>query len=187
MSSNLAIRNMVCPRCITAVEKVLENEHIKYDAVQLGLVILSEEIDVQNFTRLADALEEIGFQIINDPKLNSTNKVKTILIELLMNSSVAKYKLSTLLSEALQLNYQSISHAFLEQEGTTIEKYFIRLKIEKVKELLSYNELSLKEVAYKLNYSSVAHLSKQFKKLAGVSPTQYRSNTLPCRQFINDL
>ncbi|WP_140936708.1 helix-turn-helix domain-containing protein [Sphingobacterium lumbrici] len=177
MDRNLTIKNMVCPRCLTAVEAVLRQEDIPYTKVQLGLIQLPKRLHNEQLQSLKTALHKIGFEILTDPKEHLVEKIKVTLLELINHPDQQHIKLSVYLSETLQTGYQTLSNIFSEIERTTIEKYFIRLKIEKVKELLTYNEYSLKEIAFLLHYSSVAHLSKQFKDITKRSPSEFKMST----------
>ncbi|WP_205600314.1 MULTISPECIES: helix-turn-helix domain-containing protein [Sphingobacterium] len=183
----LAVKNMVCKRCVSAVEDILNRLEVPFSSVQLGTIQLADPIAVDKVKQIGAELEKIGFELIDDPKDNLTKEVKTLLIELVNAEDAEAIKLSVYLSEKLGINYHTISSIFSQQEGTTIEKYHIQLKIEKAKELLSYNELSLKEIAYVLNYSSVAHLSKQFKEIAGVSATTFRNQKNIDRKYLDQL
>lgn len=179
---------MVCPRCVTAVEAVLQSEDIPYTEVQLGLVQLPKVLNSEQLQALKMALHKIGFEILTDPKDHIVAKIKAALLELINDPDQQHIKLSVYLSETLQSSYQTLSGIFSEVERTTIEKYFIRLKIEKVKELLTYNEYSLKEIAFLLHYSSVAHLSKQFKDITKLSPSEFKTSaTKQHRIFLDQL
>ncbi|MBL1411165.1 helix-turn-helix domain-containing protein [Sphingobacterium faecale] len=183
----LAVKNMVCKRCISAVEGILQQLEIPFSDVQLGIIQLSSPIGDEQKKKIRNALEDIGFELIEDPKGNLAKQVKMLLIESVSITNADPIKLSAYLSENLGTNYHTISSIFSQQEGITIEKYYIQLKIEKAKELLSYNELSLKEIAYSLNYSSVAHLSKQFKEIVGVSATTFRAEKRSDRKHLDQL
>ncbi|TDQ81734.1 helix-turn-helix domain-containing protein [Sphingobacterium yanglingense] len=183
----LAVKNMVCKRCVSAVEDILNQLEIPFSNVQLGTIQFASAIPEKQTEQIRTALENIGFELIEDPKDNLAKEVKTLLIELVGALNTEPIKLSAYLSEKLGTNYHTISSVFSQQEGITVEKYYIQLKIEKAKELLSYNELSLKEIAYRLNYSSVAHLSKQFKEIVGVSASTFRSEKRMDRKYLDQL
>lgn len=169
------IKNMVCNRCIMVLRSELERLGIEPVSVELGEVTLSEVLDNVQKERLEDKLESLGFSLIDDKKARLIEQIKTLIIELVhYNNNDIKINLSDYLSEKVHHDYNYISNLFSEVEGTTIEKYFIAQKIEKVKELLVYDELTLNEIAFKLNYSSVAHLSAQFKKVTGLTPTHFK-------------
>ena len=171
----LYIKNMVCNRCKMVVQTELAKLGLHPVSVQLGVVVLAEStIDLFKQKEIADSLQSFGFEILLDKKRQVVEQVKTVIIELVHHSEALKVNLSIFLSEKLGLSYASLSTTFSEMEGVTIEKYFIQQKIEKAKELLTYGEISLSEIAYLLNYSSVAHLSTQFKKISGETPSSYK-------------
>lgn len=167
---------MVCNRCIMVVQTELEKLGLHPTYMELGEVILEKELGIEQKANLEKTLVELGFELIDDKKNRLIENIKKIIIELVQKqNSDLKTNLSDYLSNKLHHDYNYISNLFSEVEGTTIEKYFIAQKIEKVKELLVYDELSLSEIAYKLNYSSVAHLSNQFKKVTGLTPTYFKN------------
>lgn len=178
---------MVCPRCIMAVEQILAKLDIAYVKVDLGEVLLADAITKEKEDALAKEVQAIGFEWIQEKKDRLVEQVKVALVRIIYNEIDLKVNLSDYLSDLLHLDYTYISNQFSEAEGTTIEKFFIAQKIERVKELLVYNELSLSEIAFQLNYSSVAHLSAQFKKVTGVTPSQYRRNGDIARKTIDRL
>lgn len=166
---------MVCNRCISAVEDVLESLNIDYKQIFLGEVILAESLSDSKKEALTAAVKKLGFEIISDKKSKTIEEIKKIIIDLVYHrNNDLKMNLSDLLSQELHHDYNYLSNLFSEIEGTTIEKYFIAQKIERVKELLVYDELSLSEIAILLNYSSVAYLSNQFKKITGLSPSHFK-------------
>lgn len=172
----LFIKNMVCQRCIMVVQSELEKIGFKPLSIALGEVVFERELSVNDQERIAETLHKVGFEIIEDQKKQGVEKVKTLIIDLVQNqNSALKNTLSDYLSTQLDCDYKSITTLFTELEGTTIEKYFIAQKIEKVKELLVYNELTLSEIAFQLQYSSVAHLSNQFKSVTGLTPSYFKN------------
>ncbi len=171
----LFIKNMVCNRCIMAVKSELDKLEIDPTDVQLGEVTLEKELTTQEKEKLSKALVSLGFEMIDDKKSRLIEKIKNTIIDLVHHQgNETKTNLSDVLSSKLFHDYNYLSNLFSEVEGTTIEKYFIAQKIEKVKELLVYDELSLSEIAFRLNYSSVAYLSNQFKKVTGLSPSHFK-------------
>ncbi|NDV68832.1 AraC family transcriptional regulator [Dysgonomonas sp. 25] len=172
----LYIKNMVCNRCIMAVDSLLRNMEIEPVSVGLGEVVLSEKLDKEQKETLRNALEAIGFELIEDKKIRIIEHIKKIIIELVHYSDGdgLKVNLSEHIAQKLSHDYSYLSKLFSEVTNTTIEKYFIAQKIERVKELLVYDELSLKEIADRLNYSSVAHLSAQFKTVTGLTPSHFK-------------
>ena len=183
----LYIKNMVCPRCIAAVSGVLNDIGAKTVQVNLGEVILVEELtDVQK-NELSSKLEELGFELLDDSRKQQIEKIKSIIIHNIHYSDDIKHNFSEIIASELNKEYSQLSKLFSSIEGITIEQYIIQQKIEKVKELLVYNEMSLSEIAYKLGYSSVAHLSAQFKKIAGFTPSQFKAQGIRLRKPIDKL
>lgn len=166
---------MVCDRCIMVVQNELDKLALAAKSIQLGEVVLEKEISTEDKQTLASNLTTLGFELIDDKKSRMIEKIKNVIINLVHHQdSELKNNLSDVLSTELQHDYNYLSNLFSEVEGTTIEKYFIAQKIERVKELLVYDELSLSEIAFQLNYSSVAYLSNQFKKVTGVTPSHFK-------------
>ena len=173
--NTIFIKNMVCDRCIMVVQNELEKLGLDAKNIKLGEVILSKEITSLEKENLSKTLEPLGFEVIDDKKGRLIEKIKNIIIDLVHHQdSDVKTNLSDVLSDKLHHDYNYLSNLFSEVEGTTIEKYFIAQKVEKVKELLVYDELSLSEIANRLNYSSVAYLSNQFKKVTGLTPSHFK-------------
>jgi AraC family transcriptional regulator len=171
----LLVKNMVCNRCINAVGNLLTELKIPYASIQLGEVLLQKEISQKQTDTLKGRLAELGFELLDDAKKKIIEKIKTIIIRHVhYNGGDQRFNLSEVLSLSLHKDYSYLSSLFSEVEGTTIEKYFINQKIEKAKELLVYDELSLSEIAFQLGYSSVAHLSSQFKKVTGLTPSHFK-------------
>ena len=184
----LYIKNMVCSRCKMVVEDELIKFGVHPKIVELGEVEIIEELNSQNKNQLNNILQTFGFELIDDKKSRIIEKIKNTIVELVHYSEdQLKTKLSDHLSKKLYHDYSYLSNLFSEVEGTTIEKYFIAQKIEKVKELLKYDELSLSAIADKLGYSSVAYLSNQFKKQTGLTPSFYKSLIQNKRKNIEDL
>jgi len=171
----LHIKNMVCNRCIMMVKQALEGLSIPYLNVQLGEVELSAHLSPMQQEALNVDLEKIGFELIDDRKKRMIEKVKNIIVKMVhQKQEFPKHNLSDYLSEQLHYDYNYLSSTFSEIENITIEKFLINQKIERVKELLVYDELSLNEIADKMSYSSVAHLSNQFKKVTGLTPGHFK-------------
>lgn len=170
------IKNMVCSRCIMVVKGVFKKLGYEAITITLGEVELKKELKITEKETLSEELKILGFELIDDKNSLLIEQIKTSIIEIVHeHNSELKSNLSDYLSSKLQHDYHSLSNLFSVVEGTTIEKYFIAQKIEKVKELLIYDELSLSEIAFQLNYSSVAYLSNQFKKVTGLTPTYYKN------------
>lgn len=171
----LYIKNMVCNRCVLIVRTVMEKMGLDVKGVFLGEVLLNGELSEEQKEKVREALVPLGFDMIDDKKSRIIEKIKNFIIDLVHHKDgLLQANLSDLLSTELAHDYNYLSNLFSKVEGTTIEKYFIAQKIEKVKELLVYDELSLSEIAYRLNYSSVAYLSNQFKKVTGLTPSHFK-------------
>lgn len=184
----LYIKNMVCGRCKMAVKSELIKFGLHPLAVQLGEVEIQEQLTEQNKNMLNQNLLSFGFELIDDKKGRVIEKIKNTIVEIIhYPEDKLKMNFSKHLSQKLHHEYSYLSNLFSETEGITIEKYFILQKIEKVKELLMYDELSLTEIAIKLNYSSVGHLSYQFKKITGLTPSFFKSMKTKERKQIEDL
>ncbi|MBP4139579.1 helix-turn-helix domain-containing protein [Flavobacterium geliluteum] len=169
------IKNMVCSRCIMVVKSEFEKLGLQPISVTLGEIQLKNSLNDDQKEVLTKNLQNLGFDFIDDKKNKTTEKIKNLIVELVHHkNNELKINLSDYLVEHLNQDYSTLSNLFSELENITIEKYFISQKIEKVKELLIYNELSLSEIADILNYSNVAHLSNQFKKITGFTPTHFK-------------
>jgi AraC-like DNA-binding protein len=166
---------MVCGRCKMVVKSEFEKLGLQTISVELGEVELKDSISENQKKTLLTQLQALGFDLIDDKKSKTIEKIKNLIVDLVHHkNNELKINLSDYLAENLNQDYNTLSNLFSEIENTTIEKYFISQKIEKVKELLIYNELSLSEIADLLNYSNVAHLSNQFKKITGFTPTYFK-------------
>jgi len=173
--TTLFIKNMVCNRCIMVVQNELDKFGLDVKDIRLGEVILDREPTTEEKDKLEKALILLGFELIDDRKSRIIEKIKNSIIDLVhYQDNDTKTNVSDVLSSKLHHDYNYLSNLFSEVEGTTIEKYFIAQKIEKVKELLVYDELSLSEIAFRLNYSSVGYLSNQFKKVTGLTPSYFK-------------
>jgi AraC-like DNA-binding protein len=179
---------MVCSRCKMVVKAELEKLGFHLIYIELGEVKIIEPASNNEMKQIAEQLKIFGFELIDDKVSRTIEKIKTLIIDLVHNkNNEINTNLSVYISKHLLQDYSTLSNLFSEVENTTIEKYFINQKIEKVKELLMYDELNLSEIAFKLNYSSVAHLSNQFKKVTGFSPTYFKNLKDKKRRQIEDL
>jgi len=173
----LAVKNMVCDRCIKVVKDELLINDIEFERVELGKIYFNKNLSKDEMIKLKNILEKEGFEIVEALDLKIVNQIKTLIIE---NIYYGRHKLfnqnySTFLASNLEIEYGQLSKIFSELEGRTIENYIIQQKIERVKELISYNELTISQISYELNYSSPQHLSRQFKQITGITPTQYKN------------
>jgi AraC family transcriptional regulator len=166
---------MVCNRCIMMVKSELEKFGLQPGAVTLGEIDLPQEISEKEKQLLNFRFQELGFEIIDDRKTQLVERIKTCIVERIHHSKEPlKETFSEYLSKRFHKDYSALSKFFSEVQGVTIEQYAILQRIERVKELLVYDELSLSQIAFQLNYSSVSHLSKQFKKVTGTTPTRFK-------------
>lgn len=169
------IRNMVCIRCKMLVKSELGKLGLHYTTVELGKAEIKETLSKEQLDLLNRALKKAGLELIEDKKSILVEKIKTIIIELVHYSDgEIKVNLSDYLSDKLNHNYTYLSNVFSEVKGTSIERFYLAHRVEKVKELLVYNELNLSKIAEKMHYSSVAHLSNQFKKMTGLTPSHFK-------------
>lgn len=172
----LYIKNMVCDRCILAVRQQLDKLDLPYSHIQLGEVELSGSPSVAKIQALKEPLHALGFELLDDKKSTVVEKIKNTIIRLIHHADEIELtkKISVILEEKIKMDYHYLSSLFSAVEGITIEKYVILQRIERAKELLKYDEMSLSEIADKLGYSSVQHLSQQFKKITGLTPTHFK-------------
>lgn len=184
----LYIKNMVCSRCKMVVKSELEKLGLYPISVELGEVEIDSAIDDKEKETIKITLASFGFELLENKKSIVIEKVKNAIVDLVHNkNNELNINLSDYLSKLLLQEYSSISTLFSEVEGITIEQYFIAQKIERVKELLVYNELTLSEIAFQLNYSSTAHLSNQFKKVTGFTPSYFKQLKDKKRKQIEEL
>lgn len=176
-SKTIHIKNMVCNRCIKVVKEEMEKLNYTVDKIELGEVQISTGEDELDMIKIKSALEENGFELMSNRNANIIEQVKILIINLIHHNESGNLSEINLHKEIIKnsgLSYQYLSSLFSSIEGTTIEKFIIQQKIEKVKELIVYDELTISEIAYKLGYSSVQHLSNQFKKIIGLSPSYFK-------------
>ena len=170
------IKNMICIRCKMFVEHILQKLDIPFHNVLIGEVNLNQPLSSEQFQAFHAAILPLGLEIIEDRKQILAEKIKTIIVELIHSSNqTLTTRFSTYLSKKLNYDYTYLANTFSEIENRTIESYIISEKIERVKTLLACNQMTLTEIAYQLNYSSVAHLSFQFKKVTGLTPSQFKN------------
>ena len=174
--SILYIKNMVCNRCIKVVQEELNKAGYEISSIQLGRVELSNNKDEIDLEKINTILNENGFELIDDNKSQLIDAIKTLIIKKIHYGDLSGQNIvwSELISNHVHYEYKYISRLFSAIEGITIEQYVILQKIEKVKELIVYNALSLSEIAWKMGYSSIAHLSSQFKRITGMTPKGFK-------------
>ena len=185
----LFIKNMVCNLCNRAVESELKKLDLKPVSVVLGEAIIESDPDAVTLEKLNQNLQSFGFELIDDRKSQLVEQMKTEIIRYIHYDKEVDghINFSEHLSRTLRLEYSYLSNLFSSVEGITVEKYIILQRIEKVKEMLIYDELSLSEIAWQTGYSSVQHLSNQFKKEIGMSPTFYKRMQIHNRKALNQV
>lgn len=171
----LYIKYMVSLRCKILVKEELKKLGLHYVVVELGMVEILEDITQEQHDQLKTNLLKSGLELLDDKKSILIEKIKNVIVEMVhYNDEIPKVNYSDYISQTLHYDYTYLSNVFSEVKGITIQQFIIINKIERVKELLLYDELSLTEISYKLHYSSVGHLSNQFKKITGLSPTYFK-------------
>lgn len=190
-NKDLTIKNMVCARCIKVVNDALAELQPKSGfelrSVQLGKVLFSQPLSPEQLASITAELEALGFEIITDKRRELVEAIKTLIIKSVRNTTEKHGTLSEYLEKGTGYDYPYISSLFSSIEGVTIEKYAIAQRIEYVKELIVYNEMSLSEIAFSVGYSSVHHLSNQFKKVTGMTPTRFKSLGIASRKFLDEV
>ncbi len=182
------IQNMVSRRCKMMVQSVLEKLDIKFRAIDLGEVLLTDPISESLRETLKIELHKSGLELMDDKKAMLIESIINLIVELVHYSDdLPKSNFSSYLQEKMQQDYNKMAEIFCKTKGITIEHFIILHKVERVKELITYEELNLTEISYKLHYSSVAHLSKQFKQVTGLTPTFFRSLSKRQRNNLEDL
>ncbi|QVY65892.1 AraC family transcriptional regulator [Polaribacter sp. Q13] len=187
MNTNVIyIKNMVCPRCIDVVKEISEDLKISVKDIQLGKLESNSEINDTLKAVLSKRLKERGFELLEDKNQKIITQIKALIVAQIHHSKEPLIiNFSDFIADKLQHEYASLSKLFSSVEGITIEKFILKQKIEHVKELLFYKEYTLSEIAIQMNYSSVAHLSAQFKKETGMSPSQFKKIKDPKHQSLD--
>lgn len=184
----LFIKYMVTRRCQAAVKEVLKDLGLHYIIVDLGEVDIMEDLSEEQREQVRAGLQKSGLELLDDKKTILIEKVKSIIIDMVHNSNEPiKTNFSDYISQKLNYDYTYLANLFSEVQGTTIQQFVIFHKVERIKELIMYDELNITEIAFMMNYSSVAHLSNQFKKITGLSPSQFRNFKSRKRNPIEDV
>lgn len=188
MDNILIIRNMVCDRCISTVNEILSRNNIFFSNISLGEATLQQPLTPEESILVEQEFGKVGFELIADKNERLVNRIKSILINEIYNVEDLNHKnLSVLLTEQLPFDYSYLSSIFSQIEGKSIQTYQSNLKVERIKELLEYNEKSISEIADMLGFGSAAYLSTSFKKATGITPTEYRMNHIKGRNALNSL
>jgi AraC family transcriptional regulator len=171
------IKGMVCERCVSVIKEGITNLGFEIAKINLGKLSLKTDLNTEGYNQIEHFLSENGFELISNRQVRIVNHTKELINEVFGQSIKydPKLKFSSLISETLHMNYDSVSELFTQLEGITLEKYIITKRLEKVKELLVYTEFTLTEIAYITGFSSINHLSRQFKELTGFSPSHFKS------------
>lgn len=184
----ILVRNMVCNRCVITVKDILGTVGINYAHVSLGKILLRDRIPGEAHHRLQTALQEVGLEIIEGRTRAIVEQVKQALAEYLeLGIDNQQYKLSAFVASRVHYEFSYVSDLFSSLEGVSVERYFILQRIEKVKELLAYDELTISEISYSTGFSSIHHLSAQFRKVTGMTPSQFKQTGNLERQPIDML
>ena len=189
-TKNIYIKNMVCNRCIKVVREEFEKLGLVIKNIQLGEVEVLNDGSKLDIQKINDVLAENGFELLDNKNSKLIEKIKILIIDLIRTVDSGKdinVNFSDYLADKTGLNYHYLSTLFSSLEGLTIEKYIIHQKIEKVKELLVYDELTLSEIAFRLDYSSVQHLSNQFKKITGLTPSYFKTLKFKNRKTLDSI
>lgn len=184
--TTINIKNMVCPRCITAVRTILKSLDLTVEKVTLGEAVVKEELSEVQLNTLAGKLQDEGFEILDDPRSCLVEQIKIGVLQWVRENN-QRSKLSDYISDLVHRDYSSLSKLFTQVKGVTIEHFAIQHRVEYAKELLSYSQHSISEIAYMLDYSSPSHFASQFKQQTGMSPKEFREmkdkNRLPLNEI----
>lgn len=186
----LLVKNMVCHRCVLSVEDILHKAAIPFQHVTFGEIHLHDPLTTDQTALLSARLKDVGFELIDNQMSGLIEKIKMLVIQRARNENKGKetrINLSTYLSETLHYEYTHLSSIFSSVEGRTIENYFIEQRIERAKELLIYGQMTLSEIAFELDYSSPAHLSTQFKKTTGLTPSHFKEVGMTRRKALDQV
>jgi len=185
----LHIKNMVCERCIMTIRPQLENLGYKVKRIVLGQAEIAPDPDIAQLLKITGALKALGFDLLDKEADKTVEAVRNVVIELVHHTDLSDRRVSfpELLTARLEKDYNQLSRLFSNVQGITIEKFIIQQKVEKIKELLEYGELNLNEMAFRMGYSSSAHLSAQFKSVTGLSPSRFKASDTDGRKPIDKI
>lgn len=185
--NSIIVRNMVCQRCIMTVEEILKKLSIPFKEVNMGEVIMAHDLDKEEKTALQKEFHNVGFEIIQDRNEKLINNIKALIIEKIYSEEVSIEKLSGFLASELHYDYSHLTHLFTEIEGQSIQKFYNGVRIERIKELLNYDDWSIAMIADKLGYSTPAYLSTSFKQATGLTPSEYRKKHNQDRKSLDSI
>jgi AraC-like DNA-binding protein len=188
MATTLYIKNMVCDRCKMAVDKTLRGQGLHPMSIELGEVTIEDNLQQAKYEELRNELSHIGFELLDDKRERTLSLIKSAIIRLIhYRDNNSTLNLSDYVATELHQDYSALSKLFSEVEGKTIERYYIEQRIERVKELIKYNKMSLTQIALQMNYSSVAYLSSQFKSVTGMTPTDFKALKINTRKELDKI
>lgn len=186
--TTLLIKNMVCQRCVLAVSDIFDRLQLPYQQITLGEVVTGETLSKESIQAIEYELQKIGFELIETRTNKIVETIKRLVVQFLNETSPGqKLKLSSYITNEVPYDYSYLSDLFSSVEGRSIEQYFITQRIEKVKELIVYDQLSLSEIAFRTGFSSVHHLSAQFKKITGLTPSHFKTIRSEKRKSIDSI
>ncbi len=184
----LLIKNMVCPRCIIVINQLLSQHRLEAKQVLLGEIELVEKLSKEQLEAFTLALQNVGFEVLNDKMQQYCEKMKSLIIQKIQDGNIEPhFTLSNFLSVSLFKDYSLLTRMFTKCEGCTIEQFYILQKLEKAKELLQYDQLTIAEIAFQLGYSSSQHFSSQFKKVTGLTPLRFKMVAASLRQSVDEV
>ncbi len=185
----LIIKNMVCDRCKKVVKNELAKLNLHVNSIELGRVNVKESLDPSTLIKVKNMLEKEGFELLENPQMKTIEQIKNLIIQHIHHKKIKPehQNFSDFLSDQIGIKYNILSKLFSSQEDITIEHFIISQKVERVKELLLYDEKKLNEIAWEMEYSSVQHLSAQFKKVTGMTPSTFRINKKHQRNSLDQI
>lgn len=184
----LYIKNVVCQRCKICVQEILTKLDVPYITISLGEAELERKLEDSELEVVQKEFDKVGFEILIDRKERIVNRIKSLIIAKVYKTEIFdNQRLSKVLTDRLNYNYSHLTHIFTNVEGMSIQQYQNKIKIERVKELLEYDELNISQIAQEVNFNSAAYLSTQFKKATGKNPTQYKLLRAKLRNDLNSI
>ncbi|MDT0674978.1 helix-turn-helix domain-containing protein [Autumnicola musiva] len=186
-NETIQIKNVVCNRCIATVREILLRHKIPFSHITLGEAAIDRKLTAPELRMLDQEFKEVGFEILQEKNERIINNIKSIIIEQVYENEMPEEKLSRVLSDRLHYDYSHLTNLFSRYEGRSISSFQNTIRIERVKELLEYDELNISEIADCTGYSSAAYLSSSFRKSTGISPSEYRAKRVKKRNTLDSL